>query len=130
MILDKTIRNVVSTIRLFEKGFTSVQRDPEELATRVGSVSEFVECRLNFEMRKMKEFSEFERCTGGHLMKVNRVTNERSRGYDRIQITVGDKPDWIDEDYYSDMVRRVTELIGGSFISFSDNKRELKISVE
>ena len=76
MILDKTIRNVVSTIRLFEKGFTSVQREPNELATRVGSVSEFVECRLNFEMRKMKEFSEFERCTGGRLMKVSGVTNE------------------------------------------------------
>lgn len=130
MLLDGVIRNVVSTIRLFEKGFTSVQRNPVDLSIRIGSVGEFVECRLNFEMFKMEEFKNYEEMMDGYLMKVIRVDNERPRGYSRIHISIGDKPKDMSEDMYLGMVNRVTELIGGRVISFSDDKRNLNIAIE
>lgn len=130
MLLDKVIRNVVSTIRLFEKGFTSVQRNPVDLSVRIGSVGEFVECRLNFELFKVDEFRNYEEMMDGYLMKVRKVEGERSRGYSRIHVSIGDKPGQMNDELYNEIVNKVASLIGGKCISFSDDKRNLNIVIE
>ena len=49
MEFRELILRVVSTIRVYEKGFTSVKRNPVDYQIRVKSLSEFIECRINFE---------------------------------------------------------------------------------
>lgn len=128
MTLENSIKSIVDTLKLFDEGFTSVKRNPVDLGVRVKSLSEFIECRFNFELFKLPEFKSYEELMDGYLFKVSCILNEGFRSYERITLEINDeKPEFLSDDSFRSIIRDVEELIGGKYISFSSDRKNLDI---
>lgn len=131
MEMEEVILKVVNTLKVYEKGFTSVKRNPVDYQKRVESLSEFVECRINFELFKDSRFKELEEIMDSHLFEVESINDENpfKNSFSSITLSIGSKPVNVSDDEYENVINSLTDLIGGTSISFSSDKNNLGINI-
>lgn len=129
MEFRELILRVVSTIRVYEKGFTSVKRNPVDYQIRVKSLSEFIECRINFESFKIDELRKYEELMDGNLFIVSSLDGENGNSFDRATILIGSKPSYMSDNEYDDLVESVSKFIGGNTVTFTSDKNNLGINI-
>lgn len=129
MEFRELISRVVSTIRVYEKGFTSVKRNPVDYQIRVKSLSEFIECRINFESFKIDELRKYEELMDGNLFIVSSLDGENGNSFDRATILIGSKPNYMSDNEYDDLVESVSKFIGGNTVTFTSDKNNLGINI-
>lgn len=129
MEFRELISRVVSTIRVYEKGFTSVKRNPVDYQIRVKSLSEFIECRINFESFKIDELRKYEELMDGNLFIVSSLDGENGNSFDRATILIGSKPSYMSDNEYDDLVESVSKFIGGNTVTFTSDKNNLGINI-
>ena len=129
MEFRELISRIVSTIRVYEKGFTSVKRNPVDYQIRVKSLSEFIECRINFESFKIDELRKYEELMDGNLFIVSSLDGENGNSFDRATILIGSKPSYMSDNEYDDLVESVSKFIGGNTVTFTSDKNNLGINI-
>lgn len=131
MEMEEVILKVVNTLKVYEKGFTSVKRNPVDYQKRVESLSEFVECRINFELFKDSRFKELEEIMDSHLFEVESINDENlfKNSFSSITLSIGSKPVNVSEDEYENVINSLTNLIGGTSISFSSDRNNLNLII-
>lgn len=129
MEFRELISRVVSTIRVYEKGFTSVKRNPVDYQIRVKSLSEFIECRINFESFKIDELRKYEELMDGNLFIVSSLDGENGNSFDRATILIGSKLSYMSDNEYDDLVESVSKFIGGNTVTFTSDKNNLGINI-
>ena len=118
--MEEVILKVVNTLKVYEKGFTSVKRNPVDYQKRVESLSEFVECRINFELFKDSRFKELESINDENPFK---------NSFSSITLSIGSKPVNVSDDEYENVINSLTDLIGGTSISFSSDRNNLNLII-
>ena len=131
MEMEEVILKVVNTLKVYEKGFTSVKRNPVDYQKRVESLSEFVECRINFELFKDSRFKELEEIMDSHLFEVESINDENlfKNSFSSITLSIGSKPVNVSDDEYENVINSLTNLIGGTSISFSSDRNNLNLII-
>lgn len=131
MEMEEVILKVVNTLKVYEKGFTSVKRNPVDYQKRVESLSEFVECRINFELFKDSRFKELEEIMDSHLFEVESINDENpfKNSFSSITLSIGSKPVNVSDDEYENVINSLTDLIGGTSISFSSDRNNLNLII-
>lgn len=131
MEIEEVILKVVNTLKVYEKGFTSVKRNPVDYQKRVESLSEFVECRMNFELFKDSRFKELEEEMDSHLFEVESISDENSfkNSFSSITLSIGSKPINMSEEDYSHITESLISLIGGTSVSFSSDRSNLNLVI-
>lgn len=131
MEMEEVILKVVNTLKVYEKGFTSVKRNPVDYQERVESLSEFVECRINFELFKDSRFKELEEIMDSHLFEVESINDENpfKNSFSSITLSIGSKPVNVSDDEYENVINSLTDLIGGTSISFSSDRNNLNLII-
>lgn len=131
MEIEEVILKVVNTLKVYEKGFTSVKRNPVDYQKRVESLSEFVECRMNFELFKDSRFKELEEGMDSHLFEVESISDENSfkNSFSSITLSIGGKPINMSEEDYSHITESLISLIGGTSVSFSSDRNNLNLVI-
>lgn len=131
MEMEEVILKVVNTLKVYEKGFTSVKRNPVDYQKRVESLSEFVECRINFELFKDSRFKELEEIMDSHLFEVESINDENlfKNSFRSITLSIGSKPVNVSDDEYENVINSLTNLIGGTSISFSSDRNNLNLII-
>lgn len=131
MEIEEVILKVVNTLKVYEKGFTSVKRNPVDYQKRVESLSEFVECRMNFELFKDSRFKELEEAMDSHLFEVESISDENSfkNSFSSITLSIGSKPINMSEEDYSHITESLISLIGGTSVSFSSDRNNLNLVI-
>lgn len=131
MEIEDVILKVVNTLKVYEKGFTSVKRNPVDYQKRVESLSEFVECRVNFELFKDSKFKELEEIMDSHLFEVESINDENSfkNSFSSITLSIGNKPINMSEEDYRNVTESLIDLIGGTSISFSSDRNNLNLVI-
>lgn len=133
MDLENVVFNVVRTVKIYEKGFTSVKRNPVDYQVRVYSFSDFIENRINFESFKDDSLRPLEEAMDSNLFTIDSIEGERLIGgttsYNRLTVRLSDKPSAMSEEEYEDIRSKFIELIGGECISFTSNKNKLDIVI-
>lgn len=131
MEIEEVILKVVNTLKVYEKGFTSVKRNPVDYQKRVESLSEFVECRMNFELFKDSRFKELEEEMDSHLFEVESISDENSfkNSFSSITLSIGSKPINMSEEDYSHITESLISLIGGTSVSFSSDRNNLNLVI-
>lgn len=114
------IKNVLNTLKYYEKDYTSAKRNPIDFQERAKSLSHYVECRLNFEFFKINELRKFEEDTDGHLFQVSSIIGENGRSFDRIIVSLNPLVKDVD---------KIFNWLGGNCIEFSSRSDELNFSV-
>lgn len=129
--MEEVILKVVNTLKVYEKGFTSVKRNPVDYQKRVESLSEFVECRINFELFKDPRFKELEEIMDSHLFEVESINDENpfKNSFSSITLSIGSKPVNVSDDEYENVINSLTNLIGGTSISFSSDRNNLNLII-
>lgn len=129
--MEEVILKVVNTLKVYEKGFTSVKRNPVDYQKRVESLSEFVECRINFELFKDSRFKELEEIMDSHLFEVESINDENlfKNSFSSITLSIGSKPVNVSDDEYENVINSLTNLIGGTSISFSSDRNNLNLII-
>ena len=129
--MEEVILKVVNTLKVYEKGFTSVKRNPVDYQKRVESLSEFVECRINFELFKDSRFKELEEIMDSHLFEVESINDENpfKNSFSSITLSIGSKPVNVSHDEYENVINSLTNLIGGTSISFSSDRNNLNLII-
>lgn len=129
--MEEVILKVVNTLKVYEKGFTSVKRNPVDYQKRVESLSEFVECRINFELFKDSRFKELEEIMDSHLFEVESINDENpfKNSFSSITLSIGSKPVNVSDDEYENVINSLTDLIGGTSISFSSDRNNLNLII-
>ena len=129
--MEEVILKVVNTLKVYEKGFTSVKRNPVDYQERVESLSEFVECRINFELFKDSRFKELEEIMDSHLFEVESINDENpfKNSFSSITLSIGSKPVNVSDDEYENVINSLTDLIGGTSISFSSDRNNLNLII-
>lgn len=130
MKFNEIVAKVVSTIRVYEKGFTSVKRTPVDYQVRITSLSEFIEFRLNFEAFKMDSLRSYEELMDGYLFKVDSLENEDGNSFSKANISLGIKPEYMSEEIYNNLINSVIKEIGGNTISFTSDRNNLNLLIE
>ena len=131
MEMEEVALKVVNTLKVYEKGFTSVKRNPVDYQKRVESLSEFVECRINFELFKDSRFKELEEIMDSHLFEVESINDENpfKNSFSSITLSIGSKPVNVSDDEYENVINSLTNLIGGTSISFSSDRNNLNLII-
>lgn len=129
MEFKDAVYNVVKSLRLYEKDFTSAKRTPVDYQVRVKSLSEYIECRLNFESFKIDSLRRYEEIMDGYLFSVDSIFDVNGNSYSRVIIKIGEKPDILSSNDYENIINEVSKIIGGNKLSFSSNKNNLELSV-
>ena len=131
MEMEEVILKVVNTLKVYEKGFTSVKRNPVDYQKRVESLSEFVECRINFELFKDSRFKELEEIMDSHLFEVESINDENpfKNSFSSITLSIGSKPVNVSDDEYENVINSLTNLIGGTSISFSSDRNNVNLII-
>lgn len=131
MEMEEVVLKVVNTLKVYEKGFTSVKRNPVDYQKRVESLSEFVECRINFELFKDSRFKELEEIMDSHLFEVESINDENpfKNSFSSITLSIGSKPVNVSDDEYESVINSLTNLIGGTSISFSSDRNNLNLII-
>lgn len=131
MEMEEVVLKVVNTLKVYEKGFTSVKRNPVDYQKRVESLSEFVECRINFELFKDSRFKELEEIMDSHLFEVESINDENpfKNSFSSITLSIGSKPVNVSDDEYENVINSLTNLIGGTSISFSSDRNNLNLII-
>lgn len=131
MEIEEVILKVVNTLKVYEKGFTSVKRNPVDYQKRVESLSEFVECRVNFELFKDSKFKELEEIMDSHLFEVESINDENpfKNSFSSITLSIGNKPINMSEEDYRNVTESLIDLIGGTSISFSSDRNNLNLVI-
>ena len=129
--MEEVILKVVNTLKVYEKGFTSVKRNPVDYQKRVESLSEFMECRINFELFKDSRFKELEEIMDSHLFEVESINDENpfKNSFSSITLSIGSKPVNVSDDEYENVINSLTDLIGGTSISFSSDRNNLNLII-
>lgn len=129
--MEEVVLKVVNTLKVYEKGFTSVKRNPVDYQKRVESLSEFVECRINFELFKDSRFKELEEIMDSHLFEVESINDENpfKNSFSSITLSIGSKPVNVSDDEYENVINSLTDLIGGTSISFSSDRNNLNLII-
>ena len=129
--MEEVVLKVVNTLKVYEKGFTSVKRNPVDYQKRVESLSEFVECRINFELFKDSRFKELEEIMDSHLFEVESINDENpfKNSFSSIILSIGSKPVNVSDDEYENVINSLTDLIGGTSISFSSDRNNLNLII-
>lgn len=129
--MEEVALKVVNTLKVYEKGFTSVKRNPVDYQKRVESLSEFVECRINFELFKDSRFKELEEIMDSHLFEVESINDENpfKNSFSSITLSIGSKPVNVSDDEYENVINSLTDLIGGTSISFSSDRNNLNLII-
>ena len=129
--MEEVILKAVNTLKVYEKGFTSVKRNPVDYQKRVESLSEFVECRINFELFKDSRFKELEEIMDSHLFEVESINDENpfKNSFSSITLSIGSKPVNVSDDEYENVINSLTDLIGGTSISFSSDRNNLNLII-
>ena len=129
--MEEVILKVVNALKVYEKGFTSVKRNPVDYQKRVESLSEFVECRINFELFKDSRFKELEEIMDSHLFEVESINDENpfKNSFSSITLSIGSKPVNVSDDEYENVINSLTNLIGGTSISFSSDRNNLNLII-
>lgn len=129
--MEEVILKVVNTLKVYEKGFTSVKRNPVDYQKRVESLSEFVECRINFELFKDPRFKELEEIMDSHLFEVESINDENpfKNSFSSITLSIGSKPINMSEEDYSHITESLISLIGGTSVSFSSDRNNLNLVI-
>lgn len=129
--MEEVVLKVVNTLKVYEKGFTSVKRNPVDYQKRVESLSEFVECRINFELFKDSRFKELEEIMDSHLFEVESINDENpfKNSFSSITLSIGSKPVNVSDDEYENVINSLTNLIGGTSISFSSDRNNLNLII-
>lgn len=131
MEMEEVVLKVVNTLKVYEKGFTSVKRNPVDYQKRVESLSEFVECRINFELFKDSRFKELEEIMDSHLFEVESINDENpfKNSFSSITLSIGSKPVNVSDNEYENIINSLTNLIGGTSISFSSDRNNLNLII-
>lgn len=131
MEMEEVVLKVVNTLKVYEKGFTSVKRNPVDYQKRVESLSEFVECRINFELFKDSRFKELEEIMDSHLFEVESINDENpfKNSFSSITLSIGSKPVNVSDNEYENVINSLTNLIGGTSISFSSDRNNLNLII-
>lgn len=129
--MEEVVLKVVNTLKVYEKGFTSVKRNPVDYQKRVESLSEFVECRINFELFKDSRFKELEEIMDSHLFEVESINDENpfKNSFSSITLSIGSKPVNVSDNEYENVINSLTNLIGGTSISFSSDRNNLNLII-
>lgn len=131
MEMEEVILRVVNTLKVYEKGFTSVKRNPVDYQKRAESLSEFVECRINFELFKDSKFKELEEIMDSHLFEVDSINDENpfKNSFSSITLSIGRKPIGMSDEEYEKVTNSLINLIGGTSMSFSSDRNNLNLVI-
>lgn len=127
--LKVRIGEVIKSVGYYEKGFSSTKRTPVGDKERSESLSQYMECRINFELFKVEKFREYEEMMDGHLFKVVEVDGEDGRKFDSVLMTIDSKPAHLTDMEYESVKMWVSELIGGNSMRFGNKWRKPNIEV-
>lgn len=129
MVFEDIILKVVNTLKLYERGFTRVKRTPVEYGVRPVSLSEYIECRLNFESFKDPYLRKYEEAYDGHLFIVKSIEGEKKGNrFDSVIIEVNNNNGMSDEEF-ENMMEAIMEHTGGRMFSFSSNRDNLNLEI-
>lgn len=129
MRFEDIVNSVVDKLSYYEKGFTRVKRTPVEYGIRPDTLSQFIECRINFEAFKDPYLRKYEELMDGYLFLVKSIDGER-RGnkFDSITIEVNDNIPLSGEDLES-MKEEIMRYVGGTRFTFNSDKKNVELNI-
>lgn len=127
--LKSKISDVIKSLNYYEKGFSSTKRTPVGDKERSTSLSQYIECRLNFEFFKIPFLKKYEECMDGHLFKVTSIEGEEGRKFQHVTIQIESRPEFVTEVEYNSLVNSIHDEIGGNVIKFNSSWKKPKIEI-
>ena len=127
--LKVRIGEVIKSVGYYEKGFSSTKRTPVGDKERSESLSQYIECRLNFELFRVQKLRELEEMMDGHLFKVTNVDGEDGRKFESVSLTLDSKPIHLTDMEYNLVSMKLFEVIGGNSMKFGNKWRKPNIEV-
>lgn len=130
--LENAIIDVVSSLRNYEAEYRSLLRYPGAEKERIHSFSQYIDCRVNFEMYILPGLTDIADNFGGHLFSVIAIegANERTRRFSRIVVGINEGYSGYWGDDLEGDLARVRSYLGGSRITIVYSKRKPTIFID